>query len=149
MMSVTRLPRASTHFNFAAVAQGRPRMIGLGQLHSTIGPGSRFLAAPGPGYLGHRLTSSKPSSCCSPKPTKQAPEVSAYSREFWSSRSTWRRAGVNTFRCLVGCTAGDFSAMWYLQAFHPELGMETVMAISSRPYSPRPSTFPGELEING
>ncbi|KEY71974.1 hypothetical protein S7711_07120 [Stachybotrys chartarum IBT 7711] len=49
---------------------------------------------------------------------------------FWSSASVWRRAMVNTSRCLVGCTAGDFSAMWYLQSFHPDLGMSSIMAIS-------------------
>ncbi|KAK6354349.1 hypothetical protein TWF730_008756 [Orbilia blumenaviensis] len=49
---------------------------------------------------------------------------------FWASRPIWNRAMVNTFRCLVGCTAGDFSAMWYLQAFHPELGISTIMAVS-------------------
>ncbi|KAK6510936.1 hypothetical protein TWF506_010024 [Arthrobotrys conoides] len=49
---------------------------------------------------------------------------------FWSSRPTWNRAMVNTFRCLVGCTAGDFSAMWYLQAFHPEIGIGSIMAVS-------------------
>jgi hypothetical protein len=51
--------------------------------------------------------------------------------QFWTSRATWKRAAVNTFRCLIGCTAGDFSAMWYLQLSHPALGMGTIMAISS------------------
>ncbi|CAG9989552.1 unnamed protein product [Clonostachys byssicola] len=60
----------------------------------------------------------------------KAPTPSALSLDFWSSRATWKRAGVNTLRCLVGCTAGDFSAMWYLQAFHPDLGMQAIMAIS-------------------
>lgn len=43
------------------------------------------------------------------------------------------RAGVNTFRCLIGCTLGDFSAMWLLQAYTPELGIATIMSISSTP----------------
>ena len=43
----------------------------------------------------------------------------------------WKRAGVNTFRCLVGCTLGDFSAMWFLQANYPDMGMGLVMGISS------------------
>lgn len=50
---------------------------------------------------------------------------------FWSCRSTWRRAGINTLRCLIGCTVGDFSALWILQTYHPELGMGNIMAISS------------------
>ncbi|KAF3140555.1 hypothetical protein TWF569_002750 [Orbilia oligospora] len=56
--------------------------------------------------------------------------TSSSSVGFWSSRQTWNRAMVNTFRCLVGCTAGDFSAMWYLQAFHPEIGIGSIMAVS-------------------
>ncbi|TDZ37636.1 hypothetical protein CTRI78_v011079 [Colletotrichum trifolii] len=68
------------------------------------------------------------SACCSKAKNPVPPPV--LSREFWTSRPTWRRAGINTFRCLVGCTLGDFSAMWYLQAFHPEMAVATVMGIS-------------------
>lgn len=50
---------------------------------------------------------------------------------FWTCRSTWRRASINTLRCLVGCTSGDFSALWILQTYYPELGMGSIMAISS------------------
>lgn len=50
---------------------------------------------------------------------------------FWSSRSTWNRAAINTLRCLVGCTIGDFSALWVLQTYLPGLGMGTIMGISS------------------
>lgn len=56
---------------------------------------------------------------------------SPFALDFWASKPTWRRASVNTLRCLVGCTAGDFSAMWYLQASQPDLGMGAIMAISS------------------
>ncbi|KAI1139715.1 hypothetical protein F5Y05DRAFT_379847 [Hypoxylon sp. FL0543] len=52
------------------------------------------------------------------------------SLQFWTSMSTWRRAAVNTFRCLVGCTSGDFSAMWFLQMFYPEMGVGPIMAIA-------------------
>lgn len=55
---------------------------------------------------------------------------------FWTCRSTWRRAGINTLRCLVGCTAGDFSAMWLLQSYYPELGISSIMVASSN--SPPP-----------
>lgn len=57
---------------------------------------------------------------------------SLLSAPFWSCRSTWRRAGLNTLRCLAGCTAGDFSALWMLQTYYPELGMNTIMLASSR-----------------
>ncbi|CAG8930860.1 unnamed protein product [Penicillium salamii] len=49
---------------------------------------------------------------------------------FWSCRSTWRRSGLNTLRCLIGCTVGDFSALWTLQTYYPELGMNTIMLAS-------------------
>ncbi|KAK6497786.1 hypothetical protein TWF481_012188 [Arthrobotrys musiformis] len=73
-------------------------------------------------------TSNKTTPTC-PK-TPQPSAQSAFEVGFWASRATWNRAMVNTFRCLVGCTAGDFSAMWYLQAFHPEIGIGSIMAIS-------------------
>ena len=56
---------------------------------------------------------------------------SALSLTFWTSQSTWRRAGVNTLRCLVGCTLGDFSTMWFLQSQYPVLGTASIMALSS------------------
>jgi hypothetical protein len=59
------------------------------------------------------------------------PKLSLSERAFWTCRGTWRRAGVNTLRCLVGCTVGDFSALWTLQTYMPELGMGTIMALSS------------------
>merc|ERR1712000_689890 len=43
--------------------------------------------------------------------------------EFWTVGSVWKRASVNTLRCLVGCTTGDFSTLWYLQAYHPGFAM--------------------------
>ncbi|KAH7028192.1 uncharacterized protein B0I36DRAFT_328783 [Microdochium trichocladiopsis] len=69
------------------------------------------------------------SSCHSEKPARPlVPPMSELS--FWTLRSAWRRASVNTLRCLVGCTVGDFSAMWTLQTVYPELGMGTIMAAS-------------------
>jgi hypothetical protein len=65
-------------------------------------------------------------------PSKVASTLSLSSRQFWGSPAVWRRAGVNTLRCLIGCTAGDFSAMWYLQSFHADLGLTTIMALSSK-----------------
>ena len=52
--------------------------------------------------------------------------------KFWNYRSTWKRAGINTLRCLVGCTLGDFSALWMLQTYYPALGMGKIMAASSK-----------------
>ncbi|KAI9376515.1 hypothetical protein BJX61DRAFT_489575 [Aspergillus egyptiacus] len=50
--------------------------------------------------------------------------------DFWTSRSTWKRAGINTLRCLIGCTIGDFSALWMLQTYYPTLGMGAIMGAS-------------------
>lgn len=73
-----------------------------------------------------------PKGCHSHSIASSPPQpLSAFSLHFWNCRSTWRRAGVNTLRCLVGCTAGDFSALWILQTYYPELGMGSIMAMSS------------------
>ncbi|KAL2843554.1 hypothetical protein BJX68DRAFT_154775 [Aspergillus pseudodeflectus] len=61
----------------------------------------------------------------------QGKKASPWNRPFWSCRHTWRRAGINTLRCLVGCTVGDFSALWMLQTYAPDLGMGTIMAASN------------------
>lgn len=80
--------------------------------------------------LRRKCTQSTPKAPCSKNEGKALPP-SIFSSQFWNSRPIWNRAGVNTLRCLVGCTLGDFSSMWYLQAFHPDLGMTAIMAISS------------------
>lgn len=74
----------------------------------------------------------KPSKCGA----KPHEESSPTALQFWTSRPTWRRATVNTLRCLVGCTLGDFSAMWFLQTCYPDLGMGLVMGISSTSMCP-------------
>ena len=71
------------------------------------------------------------SSCQNQKPAAPASPPWTFSRAFWACRSTWRRAGINTLRCLIGCTVGDFSALWTLQSYYPELGMNTIMLASS------------------
>ncbi|KAE8331398.1 hypothetical protein BDV39DRAFT_189811 [Aspergillus sergii] len=58
------------------------------------------------------------------------PALSIWQVKLWNCRSTWKRAGINTLRCLVGCTLGDFSALWVLQTYYPALGMGTIMAAS-------------------
>ncbi|OAA53293.1 sorting nexin-3 [Cordyceps fumosorosea ARSEF 2679] len=83
--------------------------------------------------IARHLTQSRarPDKCCASRTSKSSQgEQPAPSIGFWASRSTWHRASINTVRCLVGCTTGDFSAMWLLQAHCPELGMSTIMGIS-------------------
>ncbi|KFY93869.1 hypothetical protein V498_04198 [Pseudogymnoascus sp. VKM F-4517 (FW-2822)] len=67
-------------------------------------------------------TPSAPKTLCSSK-AATTPSLTLTASQFWTSTSTWKRATINTLRRLLGCTVGDFSAMWYLQAFHPALGM--------------------------
>lgn len=71
----------------------------------------------------------------SPNTNPSSTPLSTLRLPFWTCKSTWRRAGINTLRCLVGCTAGDFSALWILQTYYPELGMSSIMAMSSEPSS--------------
>lgn len=49
---------------------------------------------------------------------------------FWSSQDVWQRAAKNTTRCLVGCSIGDLSTLYLLQAYAPELGLPATIAAS-------------------
>jgi len=62
--------------------------------------------------------------------SRAVPLRNASKVEFWTVGSVWKRASVNTLRCLLGCTTGDFSTLWYLQAYHPGLEMGVTMALS-------------------
>lgn len=42
----------------------------------------------------------------------------------------WKRASTNTLRCLIGCSIGDLSTMFYLSTFYPSLPTWTVMGLS-------------------
>ncbi|RAL12203.1 DUF4396 domain-containing protein [Aspergillus homomorphus CBS 101889] len=66
----------------------------------------------------------------SSKPPPRPLTPSVLNRSFWTCRASWKRARINTLRCLIGCTVGDFSALWMLQTFAPDLGMSTIMALS-------------------
>ncbi|GAA5798112.1 hypothetical protein HPULCUR_003512 [Helicostylum pulchrum] len=58
------------------------------------------------------------SSTCQKSKEDKTPIIST---KFWSDPVTWQRTRINTLRCLLGCTVGDFSTMWYLQLNHPDL----------------------------
>jgi len=60
--------------------------------------------------------------CCHKNPEiNPKPLQKSQPPPFWYDKQIWRRAGENTLRCLVGCSIGDFSTMFYLQAYHPHL----------------------------
>lgn len=69
--------------------------------------------------------------CQNPKPCNKTRIPPPTTVAFWTSKETWKRSSINTLRCLVGCTLGDFSALWFLQSFYPDLGVGTIMAASS------------------
>lgn len=73
-------------------------------------------------------TPSNKTSCGSTK----APSPSMTDLSFWKAKDVWGRAAINTTRCLIGCTAGDFSTMWYLQSQFPDLSMAVTMSASSK-----------------
>ncbi|KAL4899848.1 hypothetical protein BDW74DRAFT_183338 [Aspergillus multicolor] len=104
-----------------------------GESRVTIVPRT-FSAESDPDRLSYSYTAKRTSSTCNKQSqTTAAAEPSTLSplaRRFWTCRSTWRRAGLNTLRCLVGCTVGDFAALWTLQTYCPELGMGSIMAAS-------------------
>ncbi|KAL4994655.1 hypothetical protein BDV10DRAFT_176450 [Aspergillus recurvatus] len=120
-------------------AQVRPRLRLPSHLPmSRLGGDSRafpsVFAAHRRYYTGEEeRKSSSASTCKAQKQATQHPEsntLSPLTPRFWTCRSTWRRARINTLRCLVGCTVGDFAALWTLQTSFPELGMGTIMAAS-------------------
>jgi len=83
-------------------------------------------------YVRRFAAQAKP--CCATKKEEEQKRVwhqpSLYSKEFWSDGQSWRRASLNTFRCLIGCTLGDFSALFYLQHHYPTLGASIVMPVA-------------------
>ncbi|EER40437.1 conserved hypothetical protein [Histoplasma capsulatum H143] len=78
--------------------------------------------------LGIATTSSKVNRQCHLSPPALLP--SPLTLNFWKSRLVWKRAVFNTLRCLIGCTIGDFSCMWFLQAYHPYIAVGYVMGAS-------------------
>jgi len=50
---------------------------------------------------------------------------------FWGDAGIWKRAGLNTLNCLIGCSIGDFGMIIFLQAFYPGLGMALQMVLAT------------------
>ncbi|KAK3825088.1 MAG: hypothetical protein J3Q66DRAFT_100291 [Benniella sp.] len=63
-------------------------------------------------------------------PIKHSPDLALSSVQFWSDLRIWSTASVNTFRCLVGCTLGDMSMLFYLQSAHPTLSPAIAMGLA-------------------
>ncbi|OJJ69635.1 hypothetical protein ASPBRDRAFT_32455 [Aspergillus brasiliensis CBS 101740] len=65
-----------------------------------------------------------------PPPPPPPPQSTWTNLTFWTNKPAWKRASINTLRCLIGCTLGDFSALWILQTYYPHLGMGLIMGAS-------------------
>ncbi|KAF9917816.1 hypothetical protein BX616_011233, partial [Lobosporangium transversale] len=70
-----------------------------------------------------------PSKSAAYKPSSSS-SLPITSGQFWSDPRIWKTASVNTFRCLVGCTLGDMSMLFYLQSAHPDLSPGIAMALA-------------------
>lgn len=122
----------------------RQRPNGLSFIRGSGSLGYRFLTGSAPvgasqgknnSVCGHESLAkgdTNVSTSCKKATSSAGPSGSMLGLAFWSCQSTWKRAGVNTFRCLIGCTSGDFSALWMLQSYYPEMAVNTSMLISSK-----------------
>lgn len=63
-------------------------------------------------------------------PPRRHYSVAVSSSQFWSDSAIWRRARVNTARCLVGCSIGDLSMLWYLSCSFPDMSSASTMVLS-------------------
>ena len=49
---------------------------------------------------------------------------------FWLDSGKWRRASINTLRCLGGCSLGDFGALFTLQALDSPFSQHATVAVA-------------------
>jgi len=89
----------------------------------TYKPHSSLIQAQPPVHHAVQRALATATKCCSEKGAPSPKRAG-----FWMSAPTWKRSGINTLRCLAGCTTGDFSTMWYLQSAYPDL--DTVFSMS-------------------
>jgi hypothetical protein len=50
--------------------------------------------------------------------------------DFWKSKNTWNKASVNTFWCLLGCSIGDFGALFYFSQYAKETNPILIMVVA-------------------
>ena len=48
----------------------------------------------------------------------------------WKCRHTWRRSGRNSFFCLLGCSVGDFSTIYFFQITQIPWSVIAIMALA-------------------
>ncbi len=48
----------------------------------------------------------------------------------WKCKSTWKKASINTFWCLLGCSIGDFGTILFFQYSSYSLATEYIMLLA-------------------
>ncbi len=48
----------------------------------------------------------------------------------WKCKSTWKKASINTFWCLLGCSIGDFGTILFFQYTSYYLPTHQIMALA-------------------
>ncbi len=48
----------------------------------------------------------------------------------WKCKSTWKKASINTFWCLLGCSLGDFGTILFFQYTSYSLPTHQIMALA-------------------
>ncbi len=48
----------------------------------------------------------------------------------WKCKSTWNKASINTFWCLLGCSIGDFGTILFFQYSSYSLATEYIMLLA-------------------
>ena len=48
----------------------------------------------------------------------------------WNCKHTWMNSAYNTMWCLIGCSIGDFSTIFYFQSIEHSLSIYIVMLIA-------------------
>ncbi|PGH18801.1 hypothetical protein AJ79_00214 [Helicocarpus griseus UAMH5409] len=118
------------------ICTGLPRgsIMGGGQFRTRCMPWTRRLCHIQPTCTHPRALFGVAKLSAQPKrkyhDAKPKTPTSPLTLDFWASRPNWRRALLNTMRCLIGCTLGDFTSMWFLQAYYPDLGVGAIMSVS-------------------
>mmetsp|Transcript_23639 Transcript_23639/g.33082 ORF Transcript_23639/g.33082 Transcript_23639/m.33082 type:complete len:212 (+) Transcript_23639:614-1249(+) len=72
---------------------------------------------------------SNPNVCCNKKPPEMPKRQPFIKFPFWMDKKVWAKSATNTFRCLIGCSTGDLSTMFFLQSYYPQLPLVVSMGL--------------------
>ena len=78
----------------------------------------------------HIMTSSLKNALSAAYPHYQLKEEGEKNNRFWVDINIWKRAGTNTFTCLIGCSIGDFAMIIFLQSYYHHINMFLMMGLA-------------------